>query len=431
LINNNLIQSKIWYVALGLLFINLVDSKVNPEPGKNLWRLVARIGDCVDVADSKIDIFDSQNDAICSKVEKVDDDLVSYNDIVCSKLEHIDSIVDGVSTGIDNIYSKLENLDDDLSVHDALICSKLEQIDEKQDLLLSAVDELEFVGACETLIFQNDIPFTIDSPGVYCLAESVSFSAGTAITIASDNVLLDLQDKKIDGSVGGNIGIAINSGLSNITIQNGLLCNMNNKGIDADAINNIAFISMSISDSLIDSLVDIPARIAPITCLQIKDIKVLNVGIFNEFPIVSVVDSIVDSVIDIPDCVLSLITGININCVTEVMLTNCQVFCCLGDGFALQLVDNGTIKSCSAIKNGGNGFVLDNVDTSCLKWCQANMNCFHGVCDSACNGDNVYLRYIVQWQNHSPENHQIDQLLLFCHLFVVLLPDHYRLHQNW
>jgi len=399
-VNNNFIQSKIWYVIPCLLFINLLTAKVNPQPGENLWRLVSRIGDCVDVADSKLDVLESQQDLICSKIEKVDDDLATHNDVVCSKLEIIDSVVDGVSTDINNICSKLEDLDEDLSVHDASICSKLEQIDEKQDLLLSTIDELVLVGACETLIFQSDIPFTIDSPGLYCLAESVSFFAGTAITIASDNVLFDLQDKKIDGSAGGDIGIAINSGLSNITVQNGVLCNMNNKGIDADATNNIAFISMSISDSLIDSVVDMPALIAPITCLQIKNIKVLNVGIFKVFPIISVVDSIigsvVDSIIDLPDCILSPITGININCATKVVLDNCKVLYGLGDGFALSMVDNGTIESCHAIKNGGNGFVFDNVDTTCLKWCEANMNCFHGICDSACNGDNFYLNCIAK-----------------------------------
>jgi len=68
----------------------------------------------------------------------------------------------------------------------------------------------------------------------------------------------------------------------------------------------------------------------------------------------------------------------------------------LGDGFALQMVDNGTIESCNAQENGGNGFVLDNVDTTCFKWCKANMNCFHGICDSACNGDNVYLGCIAK-----------------------------------
>ena len=385
--NSDFSKLKIWSVISFFLFINSINAKVNPQPGENLWRLTARVGDCLDVADSKLDLLDSQQDLICSKIEKVDDDLATHNDIVCSKLEGIDSVVDEVSTGIDNICSKIEDLDDDLSVHDASICSKLEQIDEKQDLLLSAIDELEFTGACETLIFQSDIPFTIDSPGVYCLGESVSFATGTAITIASDNVLFDLQDKKIDGSTGGDIGIAINSGLSNITIQNGVLCNMNNKGIDADATKNIEFISMSV----LDSIVDMPALIAPITCLQIKDIKVLNVGIFKVFPIVSVVDSVIDSIIDIPDCVLSSITGININCATKVILDNCQAACCLGDGFALQMVENGTIESCNAQENGGNGFVLENTDTTCLKWCKANMNCFHGICDSACNGDNVYL----------------------------------------
>ena len=162
--NNNLIQSKVWYVALVFLFINSLVAKVNPQPGENLWRLVARIGDCVDVADSKLDILESQNDLICSKLEKLDDDLVTHNDVVCSKIEELTTLTisqaDVIETGVDIICSKIEDIDEDLSVHDASICSKLEQVDEKQDLLLSAIDGLEFVGACETLIFQSDIPFT-------------------------------------------------------------------------------------------------------------------------------------------------------------------------------------------------------------------------------------------------------------------------------
>ncbi|MGB8367155.1 MAG: hypothetical protein WCD44_02245, partial [Candidatus Babeliales bacterium] len=282
-------------IVFFLFLTNAVLAKVNPQPGENLWRLTARIGECVDVT-------------------------VSQNDAICSKLE--------------NISSK--------------------------------IDELEFVGSCDTLIFQNDIPYTIESPGLYCLAESVNFATGTAITIASDNVILDLNEKKIDGSAGGSIGIAVNSGLQNITIQNGMLCNMNDKGINADATNNITFISMSV----LDSLIDMPSLIAPIAYLQINNVNVLNVGIFKEFPISSIVDSVST------DCTLSTITGININCATEVSLINCQVLGCLGDGFALQQSDNVTALSCNAEKNGGNGFVLDNVDTSCLKWCKANVNCF-------------------------------------------------------
>ncbi len=343
--------------------------------------------------DQIIDNLATHNEVICSKVEKVDGDLATHNEIVCSKLENVTSLVENVDDSVTvlcsklekvdddliSICSKIEKVDDDLVTHNDIVCSKLENISSK-------LDELEFAGPCEILIFQSDIPFTADRPGVYCLAESVSFAIGTAITIAADNVLLDLNEKKIDGSAGGDVGIAINSGLSNITVQNGVLCNMNNKGIDVDATNNIAFISMS----ALDSLVDMPARVAPITCLQIKDVKVIDVGIFKEFPIVLVVDSIIDSLIDTPDCVLSPITGININCVVELILDNCHVFSCLGDGFALQMTEHSLIKSCNALRNGSNGFVLGNADTTRLKWCEATMNCFHGFCDSACNADNLY-----------------------------------------
>jgi len=149
---SNQMQNKICHALLCLLFTSLVTAEVDPQPGENLWRLVSRIGDCVDVADSKLDLLDSQNDVICSKIEEVDDNFVTHNDVVCSKLESIASVVDGTEDGIFAICSKLEDLDDDLSVHDASICSKLEQVEEKQDLLLSTIDELIVVGACETLV---------------------------------------------------------------------------------------------------------------------------------------------------------------------------------------------------------------------------------------------------------------------------------------
>jgi hypothetical protein len=42
------------------LFTNRVTAKVNPQPGENLWRLTARIGECVDVEGSKLDWIESQ-----------------------------------------------------------------------------------------------------------------------------------------------------------------------------------------------------------------------------------------------------------------------------------------------------------------------------------------------------------------------------------
>ncbi len=401
---NNYTYPRIFFTLFFLSFNNMFIANVNPQPGENLWELTARIGECIDAESTKLDWIESQNDLICSKVEKVDEDLFIHNEVVCSKLENLTTLVENIDITSMNdnlaaLCSKIEKVDEDLFIHNEVICSKLEKlagelethndvICSKLENISSKIDEIEFVGTCETLIFQSDIPFTISNPGVYCLAESINFTSDTAITVAANNVILDLNEKKIDGSGGGSIGIAVNSGLQNITIENGTLCNMDDKGINADATSNIAFVSMSI----LDSLVDMPLLISPITCLQIKDIKVVDVGKFKEFSIVSVVDSVTD----VPDCILSSITGININCATEVTLNNCQAFHCFGDGFALQQVDNAVITSCNAEQNGGNGFVLDNVDTSYFKWCKANINCFNGVCDSACNGDNFYLGCIAK-----------------------------------
>ncbi len=82
-------------VILSALFLLLGDSlisKVNPRPGENLWRLTTRIGDCVDVADSKLDILDSQNNLICSKIENPEFGSLNNSllEAICSKIEKVD-----------------------------------------------------------------------------------------------------------------------------------------------------------------------------------------------------------------------------------------------------------------------------------------------------------------------------------------------------
>jgi hypothetical protein len=70
------------------------------------------------------------------------------------------------------------------------------------------------------------VPFTIATPGVYCLVHNLALSAssGTAITITTDNVVLDLRGYTLDGSAAGAgteaIGIA-STGPSNVTVMNG------------------------------------------------------------------------------------------------------------------------------------------------------------------------------------------------------------------
>jgi hypothetical protein len=70
------------------------------------------------------------------------------------------------------------------------------------------------------------VPFTIVKPGAYCLVHGLASSAstGTAITIAADDVVLDLRGYTLDGSGAGPgtqaIGIGA-IGRSNVTVMNG------------------------------------------------------------------------------------------------------------------------------------------------------------------------------------------------------------------
>jgi hypothetical protein len=69
-------------------------------------------------------------------------------------------------------------------------------------------------------ISQADIPKTIDTPGSYYLTEDIS-SAGTAITVAVDDVTIDLAGFALVGPGSGiNYGIYM-TGRSNVEIRNG------------------------------------------------------------------------------------------------------------------------------------------------------------------------------------------------------------------
>jgi len=73
-------------------------------------------------------------------------------------------------------------------------------------------------------IGQADIPKTIDTPGSYYLTEDIS-SAGTAITVAVDDVTIDLAGFALVGPGSGtNYGIYMD-GRSNMEIRNGTVRN--------------------------------------------------------------------------------------------------------------------------------------------------------------------------------------------------------------
>jgi len=69
--------------------------------------------------------------------------------------------------------------------------------------------------------------YTISSPGVYCMYNDASFTTGPAITVNSSDVIIDMQGHTLDASNSANSGIVINGGMSNVTIKNGSIENLN------------------------------------------------------------------------------------------------------------------------------------------------------------------------------------------------------------
>jgi hypothetical protein len=72
----------------------------------------------------------------------------------------------------------------------------------------------------------TSVPYTIDSPGLYCLARNLTYSAttGNAITVNASGVTLDLMGFSLTGpgkTSGTNFGIRFNPGLANVEIRNG------------------------------------------------------------------------------------------------------------------------------------------------------------------------------------------------------------------
>ena len=99
-------------------------------------------------------------------------------------------------------------------------------------------------NTCAVEIFQSDIPYTINSPGTYCLGEDITAIGHiSAITILANDVTLDLKGFRLKGEdsfIGVNLGDLINWWLfgdlpapllRNVHIKNGTIQDFNGPGI--------------------------------------------------------------------------------------------------------------------------------------------------------------------------------------------------------
>jgi parallel beta-helix repeat protein len=277
------------------------------------------------------------------------------------------------------------NLCGNISIHDEIHCSKLEVIESMFD--------------CDTIITSTHIfdGYTISTPGVYCLGESgTKTTAGNAITIAADNVVLDLNNHTIT-MVSTFAAISISGTQNNITIKNGSI-NTDANGIDAiGTITQLTILDMVISKNsspIANSIgINLDTNVSNILIerCQVND---LEIGFFIRASNCVLNDCIARNSISgttalfIIDgsgndgTVFNNCTAINSNTdgfrVSKACIfNNCTATGCSGIGFWVAGGNGCTFNNCIAAFTGNHGFLLQ-AGISTLKCCIAKNNAFNG-----------------------------------------------------
>jgi len=82
--------------------------------------------------------------------------------------------------------------------------------------------------SCSFTFGQTDVGggniYNIVSPGTYCMAQNITFTAGTAIRVNSSDVTIEMKGHTLSGGSNANtLGIGLGASVQNVTIQNGII----------------------------------------------------------------------------------------------------------------------------------------------------------------------------------------------------------------
>ena len=82
----------------------------------------------------------------------------------------------------------------------------------------------------------SSLPFSISTPGSYYLTANLSVSQGNAITVAADNVSVDLNGFALSGSGAAGSGITVSGSRRHIRISNGSVRGFGGDGLGASSV---------------------------------------------------------------------------------------------------------------------------------------------------------------------------------------------------
>jgi parallel beta-helix repeat protein len=189
------------------------------------------------------------------------------------------------------------------------------------DAIETATEIDQTRGDCNFSTQIIQLPFTINTPGFYCLGTDLAAPTNNSgINITTDNVSLDLNGKTISG---GAPAISF-SNRQNIFIGNGTVRDVVGNGIQIGG--------------------------ASVT------VVLEQISLFN------------------------CINGMNIAGVSNLFINNCGAFLSRGAGFIISTCRNGSIKNCVANSNGqaSGGIAISNSANLIISNCMANANTSQG-----------------------------------------------------
>jgi parallel beta-helix repeat protein len=204
------------------------------------------------------------------------------------------------------------------------------------------------------------LPFTISTSGSYYLTGNLTATTnGVAITVAADNVTIDLNGFTLaGGATGGRTAISVPAAQKCLSVRNGTITGWTQGGVEGDNVTAGSYENLRLSSNGIDALAAGAGALVRGCVVS---------GVFNSAGIVAGTNSTVS------DCTISGGTaGI------EVGDRSTVVHCTAGGTSSVGILTRShcTVVNCTA---GNNGIGI-NTDTACtISGCTANGNDIRGI----------------------------------------------------
>ncbi len=346
-----------WHFLLSLnillIFIPSFAQPINPEPGENLWHILAAVG-------TELDLLAIDQAECCAGTFTV---LHDIQETLCSKINMLDAPLDNCCF---TINSKIENL--------------AQNADECCQTLLSKIDVLNLCQSTPIEINPNGT--TIATAGSYTLINEVSLDAGSNVTINANDVFFDLNNHRIRGGQ----GIIIAPSNNRITVKNGYVVSSATSGI----------MLLGANEDIHLNNIDITSTSMGITCTNQTNILMRNLNISNvDFGILatSCNNSSIQNCSIVGKSNGSSTYGIGFNIGLETIANDCwtvqqTTVDSFASGFNLTNVSSIVMRDCTACNNVSSaptsaGFIIQDTSSSfsqkhTLIRCASNVNSSHG-----------------------------------------------------